>query len=106
MINPDEFSYVYGGHHTIHNAIQEIQTSGDALLVCNITLALVVHILTLTQANEVTKANNLHSLSHKSLAKKQTAVESHVCTISCNGHVTTFKPVEKKIKRVFSINII
>ena len=31
--NPEEFSYVYSSHCTIDNAIQEIQTSGEAFLV-------------------------------------------------------------------------
>jgi len=49
--NPNEFSYVYGGHCTFDNAMQVIQTSGEAQLVCNIPLALVANILTSTQAN-------------------------------------------------------
>src|SRR6202522_4874019 len=49
--NPDEFSYVYGHHCTFDNAMQEIRTSGEPQLVCNIPLALVAHILTSTQAN-------------------------------------------------------
>ena len=97
--NPDEFSYVYGGHCSFDSAMQEMQMSGEVLLICNIPLALVANILTSTQANEVAKEHNLHALSRKSLAEKRTAVESHVCTKSCNQCVTVFKPV-KKIKRV------
>src|SRR5271168_4320887 len=69
-------------------------------LVCNIPLALVAHILTSTQANEVAKEHNLHALSPKSLVEKQKAVESHVCTISCNRYVTMFKPVKKNQKSI------
>ena len=98
--NPDKFSYVYGSHCTVYNAMQEIQTSGEAQLVCNIPLALVANILTSTQANEVAKQHNLHALSRKSLAEKQTAVESHVCTTSCNQYVTMFKPVKKNQKSI------
>ena len=94
--NPDEFSYVYSSHSTIDNAMQEIETSGEARLVCNIPLALVAHILTSTQATEVAKEHNLLGLSRKSLEEKRKAVKSHVCTVSCNRHVTTFKPVKKK----------
>jgi len=96
--NPDDFSYIYGGHCTFDNAMQEIRTSGEARLVCNIPLALVANILTSIQANEVAKEHNLHALSRKSLAEKRTAVESHVCTITCNRCVTMFKPVKKKPK--------
>ena len=96
--NPEELSYVYSSHCTINNAIQEIRTSGEAFLVCNIPLALIAHILTATQANKIAKEHNLHALSHKSLAEKQTAIESHVCTISCNQYVTMFKPVKKNQK--------
>jgi hypothetical protein len=99
--NPDEFSYVYCGHCTLDNAMQEIQTSGEARLVCNIPLALVANILTSTQANEVAKEHNLHALSRKSLADKRTAVESHICTISCNWCVTVFKPVKKSQKTIW-----
>jgi hypothetical protein len=42
--NPDEFSYVYGGHRTFDNAMQEIRTSGEVQLVCNIPLALFANI--------------------------------------------------------------
>ena len=103
--NPDKFSYVYGSHCTFENAMQELQTSGEAQLVCNILLTLIASILTSTQANQVAREHNLHALSHKSLAEKQTAVESHVCTVTCKWCVTVFKPV-KKIKRFFSINIV
>jgi hypothetical protein len=92
---PHDFSYVYGSHRTFDNAIQEIQTSGEAQLVCNIPLALVANILTSIQANEVAKEHNLH-VSRKSLAEKRTSIESHVCTMSCNPCVTMFKPVKKK----------
>jgi len=98
--NPDEFSYVYGGHHTFDNAMQMIRTSGEAQLVCNIPLALVANILTSTQANEVAKEHNLHALSCKSLSEKRMAVESHVCTISCNRCVTMFKLVKKNQKSI------
>ena len=80
--------------------MQEIQTSREAMLICNILLALVAHILTATQANEVAKKHNLHALSHKPLAEKRTAIESHVCTISCNQHVTMFKPMKKNQKSI------
>ena len=106
--NPDEFSYVYGRHCTFDNAMQEIQTSGEPQLVCNIPLALIAHILTSTQANEVAKEHNLHALSRKSLLEKQKAIESHVCTISCNRYVTMFKPVkknQKSIRRQHSANV-
>ena len=96
--NPDEYSYVYGGHCTLDNAMQEMQTSGEALLVCNIPLALVANILTSAQANDIAKKHNLHALSCKSLTEKQTAVESHVCTGSCDQCVTMFKPVKKNKK--------
>ena len=78
--------------------MQEISTSGEAQLVCNIPLALVANILTSTQANKVAKEHNLHALSRKSLVEKRTAVKSHVCTASCNKCVTMFKPVKKKLK--------
>jgi hypothetical protein len=98
--NPDEFSYVYGSHCTVYKAMQEIQTSGEARLVCNIPLALVANILTSAQVNEVAKDHNLHSLSHRSLAEKRMAVESHVCTKTCNQCVTMFKPIKKIQKSV------
>ena len=98
--NPDEFSYVYGGHRTFDNAMQEIRTSGEVQLVCNIPLALFANILTSAQANQVAKEHNLHALSRKSLAEKRIAVESHVCTTSCNRCVTTFKPVKKNQKSI------
>ena len=98
--NPDEFSYVHGGHCTVDKAMQEIQTSGEAQLVCNIPLALVANILTSAQANEVAKEHNLHALSRKSLAEKRAVVESHVCTRSCNRCVTMFKPVKKNEKSI------
>ena len=68
--NPDEFNYVYGGHGTLDNVMQEIRTSGEALLVCNIPLGLVANILTSCQANEVAKEHNIHALSRRSLAEK------------------------------------
>ena len=58
--NPDEFSYVYSSHCTIDNAMQEIQISREAQLVCNIPLALVANILTSTQANKVAKEHNVY----------------------------------------------
>jgi hypothetical protein len=48
----------------------------------------------------VAKKHNLHALSHKSLAEKRIAVESHVCTLSCDQCVTVFKPVKKKKKTI------
>ena len=104
--NPAEFSYVYGGHCTLYKAIKEIQTSGEAQLVCNIPLSLVVKTLTFSQADEVAKEHNIRGLSHKSLPEKQVAVESHVCTKICNGCVTMFKPVKKKTKRVLRNNTV
>ena len=98
--NPHEFSYVYGGHCTIDNALQVTQTSGEALLLCSIPLALVACILTSAQANEVAKRHNLFGLSRKSLVEKRTAMESHICTKSCNRCVTMFKPVKKNKKSV------
>ena len=97
--NPDEFSYVYGSHCTIDNAMQEIQTTGEAQLVCNIPLALVANILTSTQANEVAKEHNV-PVSRMSVAEKRRAVESHICTRSCNRHVTLFKPVKRSEKSI------
>ena len=41
---PHKSSYIYGSHRTFDNAIQEIQTSREAQLVCNIPLALVANI--------------------------------------------------------------
>ena len=80
--------------------MQEIQTSREAQLVCNIPLALVANILTSIQAEKVSKEHSLH-MSHKSLAEKRTAIESHVCTISCNQCVTMFiKPVKKDKKSI------
>jgi hypothetical protein len=98
--NPEEFSYVYSSHCTIDNAIQEIQTSGEAFLACNIPIALIAHILTATQANKVAKEHNIHALSHKPLSVKQIAIKSHVCTISCNRYVSVFKPVKKNQKSI------
>ena len=98
--NPDEFSYVYGDHGTLDNAVQEMERSGEALLVCKIPLALVANILTFTQANKVAKEHKLHALSRKSLAEKRKAVESHVCTTSCDQLVTMFKPVKKNQKSI------
>jgi Helitron helicase-like domain at N-terminus/PIF1-like helicase len=95
-----EFSYIYSRHCTIDNALQEIQTGREALLVCNIPLAQIANILTSTQATEVAKEHNLIRLSRKSLADKRAAVESHVCTISCNRCVTIFKPVKKNKKSI------
>ena len=97
--NPDEFSYICCGHGTLDNVMQEIQTSGEPHLVCNIPLALVANVLTSRHANEVIKEHNLY-VSRKSLAEKQKAIESHVCTISCNRCVTMFKPVKKILKSV------
>ena len=98
--NPEGFNYVYSSHNTSDNAIQLIQTSGEAQLVCNIPLALVANILTSSQANEVAKKHNLHGLSRKSLVEKRSAIESHVCTVSCNRCVTMFKPVKKNQKSI------
>ena len=39
--SPDEFSYVYGCHCTLDSAMQEMRTSGETQLVCNIPLSLV-----------------------------------------------------------------
>ena len=100
--SPHEFSYIYGGHYTVDNAQQILRMSGEALLVCNIPLALIAPTLTLNQANEVAKEHNLLGLSRKSLAEKRTAVESHVCK-SCNRCVTVFKPVKKRKKNNNSI---
>src|SRR5271168_1609868 len=97
--NPDQFNYVYRSHQAFDNAMQEIQTCGEALLVCNIPLALVANILTSIQANEVVKEHNLR-VSQKALAEKRKAIETHVCTISCNRHVTIFKPVKKNQKSI------
>ena len=98
--NPDEYNYIYGTHCTLDNIMQEIKSSGEALLVCNIPLHLVANILTSSQANEVAKEHNLHALSRRSLADKRTAVKGHVCTISCSRCVTVFKPVKKNQKSV------
>jgi hypothetical protein len=92
--NPAQFSYVYGGHCTLDKALQEIKTSGEAQLVCNMPLALLANILTTIQTREVGKEHNLH-VSRKSLAERRTAIETHVCTMSCNRCVTMFKPVKK-----------
>ena len=96
--NPEEFSYVYCGHSTFDDTMQEIQTRGEALLVCNIPLAFIANILTSAQANEVAKKHNIHSLSRRSLVEKRTAVKSHLCTITCKKCVTVFKPVKKNQK--------
>jgi hypothetical protein len=98
--NPAEFNYVYSCHGILDKAMQEIQTSGESQLVCNIPLSLLANILTSNQANEVAKEHSLHALSRKSLAEKRTAVESHVCTKICSGRVTTFKPVKKNQKSI------
>ena len=98
--NPEEFSYVYCGHSTFDDAMQEIQTRGEALLVCNIPLAFIANILTSAQANEVAKKHNIHSLSRRSLVEKRTAVKSHLCTITCKKCVTVFKPVKKNQKSI------
>ena len=97
--NPDQFNYVYGSHQKIDKAMQEIQTSGEPLLVCSIPLALVANILTSIQANEVVKEHNL-CVSKKALAEKRKVIETHVCTISCSQHVTVFKPVKKNQKSI------
>jgi hypothetical protein len=68
--NPDEFSYIYGRHCSLDNSMREMQTYGEALLVCNLPLALIANILTSAQANEVAKEHKLHALSRKSLAEK------------------------------------
>jgi hypothetical protein len=99
--NPDKFSYVYGGHCSLDHAMQEIQTSGEPLLVCNIPLALISNILTSSQASEVAKEHNICALSRKSLDEKRMAIEYHVCrTMSCNRCVTMFKPVQKNQKSI------
>ena len=99
--NPHEFSYLYSSHHsTIADAMKEIQTSGEAQLVCSIPLSLVANILTTIQADEVAKKHNLHALSRKSVAEKRKAIESHVCTMSCNKCVTIFRPVKKNLKSI------
>ena len=98
--NPEEFNYVYSRHCTLENAMQEIKTSGDAHLVCNIPLALVAKKITSTQANEVAKIHNIPALSRKSLVEKQKAVEFHVCSKICNECVTMFKPVKKNQKSI------
>ena len=95
----DSCPFTYGSHGTIDNAMQEIQTSGEAQLVCNIPLALVANILTSTQANEVAKEHNV-PVSRMSVAERRRAVESHVCTRSCNRHVTLFKPVKRNKKHI------
>ena len=64
MKNTDKFSYVYGGHCRLDNALQEIQTSREDKLVCNIPLALIADMLTATQANKVAKEHNILALSH------------------------------------------
>ena len=99
--NPHEFNYIYGSHcSTIADAMKEIQTSGEAQLVCCIPLSLVANILTTIQADEVAKKHNLSALSRKSVAEKQKAIESHVCTKICNQCVTMFKPVKKNQKSI------
>jgi len=90
--NPAQFNYVYGGHCSLDKAMQEIKTSGEARLVCNIPLALVANILTSIQANEVAREHNLH-VTRKSLAERRMVVETHVCKMSCNRCVTMFKPI-------------
>jgi hypothetical protein len=98
--NPDEFSYIYSRHCTLDNAVQEIQTSGEAQLVCNIPLTLVANFLTSTQANEAAKFHNIHAVSRKSLAERRKAIGSHVCTLGCNRCVTMFKQVKKNQKSI------
>ena len=97
--NPAQFSYVYGGHCTLDKALQEIKASREAQLVCNMPLALLANILTAIQTREVAKEHNLH-VSRKSLAERRTAIETHVCTMSCNRCVTMFKPVKKNQKSI------
>ena len=96
--NPKEFCYVYGRHRALDDVMQEIKTSGETLLVCNIPLGLVANILTSAQANKTAKEHNLYSLSCRSLEEKRMAVKAHVCTVICNRCVTVFKPVKKKSK--------
>jgi len=96
--NPKNFNYVYDGHGSIGKMVQKIQACGEWHILCNIPLGSIVSILTTTQANEVAKEHNLHTLSCKSLAEKQVAIKSHICTKSCNELVMLFKAVDKSQK--------
>jgi hypothetical protein len=78
--------------------MQKIQACAENHIISNIPLGSIANILTTTQANEVAKEHNLHTLSHKPLAKKQAAIKSHICTKICNERVTIFKAVDKNKK--------
>lgn len=96
--NPQNFNYLYYGHSSFNKAMQKIQACGEKHIRCNIPLHSVASILTTTQANEVAKEHNLHSLSCKPLAEKQAAIKSHICTKICYERVTIFKAVDKNKK--------
>ena len=91
--NPEEYKYIYNGHFTFDKALQIVQMTGDKHIICNIPVGHIAGILTTDQANQVAKDHNLQALSRKSLAEKQKAIKSHICTKSCSQCVTIFKAV-------------
>ena len=102
--NPENFNYLYDSHGSFNKAMQKIQACRENHIICNIPLSSIANILTATQANEVAKKHNLHGLSHKPLAQKQTAIKSHICTKICNEQVTIFKAVDKNKKAKQCLN--
>jgi len=98
--NPENYSYIFDGHGSFEKAMQKIKASGEKYILCNVPLSIITDNLTTGQANEVAKEHNLHALSRKSLAEKQLAVKSHICTKFCMQSFTLFKAVNKNLKSV------
>ena len=98
--NPENYSYIFDGHGSFDKAMQKIKASGEKYILCNVPLSVIADNLTTGQANEVAKEHNLHALSRKSLAEKQLAVKSHLCTKFCMQSFTLFKAVNKNLKSV------
>jgi len=98
--NPENYSYIFDGHGSFEKAMQKIKVSGEKYILCNVPLSVISDNLTTGQANEVAKEHNLHALSRKSLAEKQLAVKSHICTKFCMQSFTLFKAVNKNLKSI------
>ena len=98
--HPENYSYIFDGHFGFDKAMQKINASREKYFLCNVPLSVIADNLTTGQANEVAKEHNLHALSRKSLAEKQLAIKSYLCTKFCMQSFTLFKAVNKNLKSV------
>ena len=98
--NPEQYNYIYNGHCVFNKALQIVQMTGDKHVICNIPISHVASILTTSQANDIAKEHNIPALSHKSLAKKQKSIKSHICTKNYSSCVTIFKVISKNKKHL------